>query len=148
MIATLLGVVGGPRVGAADGAPAEAEAVHAAQERYAGTWRVVAIEGDGQRTADDGRRIVVTNQADGSWTLMVDGRLAARGTNRFDPLATPAEIDIEITEGDGKGRKLLGIYEVTETTRRLCFRGDDGWRPREFVTTPGCGAVLVMFERE
>ncbi|MFM7107043.1 MAG: hypothetical protein ACKOZU_00280 [Planctomycetaceae bacterium] len=66
----------------------------------------------------------------------------------MEPLANPAEIDVEITEGDGKGGKLLGIYEVTDTRRRLCFRGEKGWRPREFSTTAGCGAVLVEFERQ
>lgn len=127
---------------------AEAEAVRQARERYAGTWKVVAIESDGNRTVRTDASMVVTNDLDGSWTLVVDGRMVNRGTSRIDPLANPPEIDIEVTEGDGKGDGLLGIYEVTETTRRLCFRGADGWRPREFATTPGCGAVLVLFERQ
>lgn len=126
----------------------ETEAVRAARVRYAGTWKVVAIESDGNRTTRDGPPIVVTNQPDGSWTMAIDGREVSRGTSRIDPLAAPAEIDIDITEGDGKGGRLLGIYEVTDTTRRLCFRGETGWRPREFSTTPGCGAVLVDFERQ
>lgn len=131
---------------AADGG--EADAVREARARYAGTWKVVSIESDGNRSAQEGRSIVVTNAPDGSWTLTVDGREVSRGTSRMDPLATPAEIDIEVTEGEGRGGTLLGIYEVTDTTRRLCFRGSDGWRPREFATTQGCGAVLVTFERK
>lgn len=127
---------------------AEEEAVRQARARYAGTWKVVAIEVNGERTAQDDRSIVVTNELDGSWILAVDGSVVNRGTSRIDPLANPPEIDIQVTEGDGKGGEMLGIYEVTETTRRVCFRGPDGWRPREFATSPGCGAVLVMFERE
>jgi len=145
----IVGLVAGWRpVSAADVAATEADAVREARARYAGTWRVVSIESDGNRSTDDARKIVVTNAADGSWTLAVDGRQTARGTSRIDPLAQPPEIDLEITEGDGAGKKLLGIYEITEKSRKLCFRGEDGWRPREFATTPGSGAVLVTFERQ
>lgn len=153
MKSTVAGIVAAVILGvtmAVGAAPTEeADAVREARERYAGTWRVVAIESDGNRTAaDEARPIVVTNEPDGSWTMAVEGRTVSRGTSRIDPLASPPEIDIEITEGDGKGGTLLGIWEVTETSRRLCFRGAGGWRPREFATTAGCGAVLVVFERQ
>lgn len=115
---------------------------------YAGSWRVVTIEADGSPQDARDRRIVVVNHEDGSWTLAVDGREVSSGTSRMDPLATPPEIDLEITAGEGAGTTLLGIYELTGDRRRLCFRGVDGWRPREFVTAPGSKAVLVAFERE
>lgn len=143
----VMAILAGAFRAAADPPAPEAEAVRAARERYAGTWKAVAIEADGNR-APPAAAIVVTNLPDGSWVMVVDGREASRGTSRMDPLATPAEIDVEITEGDGKGGRLLGIYEVTETRRRLCFRGESGWRPRAFATTAGCGAVLVEFERQ
>lgn len=142
----LCGWAVGSAASAADGA--EADAIREARSRYAGTWKVVAVESNGDRKTEEGRAIVVTNEPDGTWTLSVDGRAVSRGTSRIDPLANPSEIDIEITEGEGKGGEWRGIYEVTETSRRLCFRGSDGWRPREFATAPGCGAVLVLFERQ
>lgn len=153
----IVGLVGGSLVGAAVGLPAaavvaavsaEADAIREARQRYAGTWRVVTVEAGGNRLPDDDRPVVVTNAVDGSWTITVDGQETARGTSRIDPLASPPEIDIDITGGDGAGGRWLGIYEVGDTTRRLCFRGGDGWRPRDFTTAPGCGAVLVTFERQ
>lgn len=137
-----------PAAAVAEAADTEEQAVQAARSRYAGTWRVASIEVNGNRTPDDGRRIIVTNRNDGSWVMSVDGAEVSRGTSRIDPLAQPPEIDLDITEGEGQGKKLLGIYEVTGKTRRLCFRGEDAWRPREFRTTSGCGAILVGFERE
>ena len=115
---------------------------------YAGTWRVVTIEADGSEQDARDRRIVVVNHEDGSWTLSVDGRELSSGVSRMDPLATPPEIDLEVTAGDGAGTTLLGIYELDGDRRRLCFRGADEWRPREFATSPGSKAVLVGFERE
>jgi len=114
---------------------------------YAGTWKIVAIESDGEVKPGDARRVIVVNHADGTWAMTVDGLETNRGESRIDPLASPREIDIEITAGDGNGKVLQGIYEVTETRRRLCFRGEQGWRPREFRTQPGDGAVFVTFEK-
>lgn len=116
--------------------------------RYAGTWRVVSIEANGETNSDDSRTILVENRPDGSWALTVDGREIASGTNKLDPLAVPKEIDIEITAGDGSGTILRGIYDIDDDSRRLCFRGGNGWRPREFSATAGSDSVLVVFERQ
>jgi uncharacterized protein (TIGR03067 family) len=126
-----------------------AEQAEVARDRalYAGTWKIVAIESDGETKPGDTRRVIVVNHADGTWAMSVDGLETNRGESRIDPLADLPEIDIEITSGEGKGKVLQGIYEVTETRRRLCFRGEQGWRPREFRTQPGDGAVLVTFEK-
>jgi uncharacterized protein (TIGR03067 family) len=116
--------------------------------RYAGTWRVVSIEANGETNSDDNRTILVENRPDGSWMLTADGREIASGTNTLDPLAVPKEIDIEITAGDGAGTILRGIYEIDGKSRRLCFRGGNGWRPREFSAAAGSDSVLVVFERQ
>lgn len=116
--------------------------------RYAGTWRVVSIEANGETNTDDNRTILVENRPDGSWKLLVDGREIASGTNKLDPLAVPKEIDIEITAGDGSGTILRGIYDIDQNSRRLCFRGGNGWRPREFSAAAGSDSVLVVFERQ
>jgi uncharacterized protein (TIGR03067 family) len=125
------------------------EQVEVARDRalYAGTWKIVAIESDGETKPDDARRMVVVNHADGTWTMTVDGLETNRGESQIDPLADPPEIDIKITAGDGKGNVLKAIYDLSETRRLLCFRGEQGWRPREFRTQPGDGAVLVTFEK-
>ena len=118
------------------------------REQYAGTWRVVSIEANGDVSREDQRTILVKNHSDGSWILTVDGREVSRGTSTMDPLAVPKEIDLEITAGDGTGSILKGIYELGEKTRRLCFRGGNGWRPREFSGAAGSDSVLIVFERQ
>lgn len=139
-----------PQAAAAEPSPCEAEETSAAsdRERYAGIWRVVSIEANGDVSREDQRTILVENRPDGSWILTVDGREVSRGTSTMDPLAVPKEIDLEITAGDGTGSILKGIYEVGEKTRRLCFRGGNGWRPREFSGAAGSDSVLILFERQ
>jgi len=154
-IATTAGVsqADPPAVGgrSAVGLPTEAgdrdEAIRRDRHRYAGTWRVTAIEADGKPAADD-RDIVVVNAADGTWRLLVDGVQINAGKSSIDPTATPAEIDLEVTEGDGTGNTLRGIYAFpADDVRVLCFRGGDGWRPQEFAAPQNSGAILVHFER-
>lgn len=146
LVATAV-LAAGERGTAQEAAASEQADVARDRALYAGRWKIVAIESDGEAKPGDAREVIVENRADGTWTMAVDGLEVNRGESRIDPLADPPEIDIEITSGDGKGKVLQGIYEVTETRRRLCFRGEQGWRPREFRTQPGDGAVLVTFEK-
>jgi uncharacterized protein (TIGR03067 family) len=151
LVTMLLLALSAPRYGAAADPSAAAEQdspISADRKQYAGTWRVVSIEADGEVSADETRSILVDNDPDGTWTLTVDGREVSRGTSTIDPLAVPKEIDLEITAGDGSGSTLKGIYEVGEKTRRLCFRGGNGWRPREFSGAAGSDSVLIVFERQ
>lgn len=136
------------RVGAQDEPSAEAESLARARAAYAGTWKLVAVESNGDRQPQDAREILVVNRLDGSWMLTIDGDEVSSGQSRMDPLANPPEIDLEFTGGEGKGQKLLAIYEVTDRRRVLCFRDDKGWRPREFRTQVGDGAVLLEFEKQ
>lgn len=138
---------GGP-VGDGEEPSAEEAAVSRARAIYAGTWRLVAVESNGDLQPQDSREILVVNRLDGSWTLTIDGDDVSSGQSRMDPLANPPEIDLEFTDGEGRGQRLLAIYELMGRRRMLCFRDDKGWRPREFRTQVGDGAVLLTFEKQ
>jgi uncharacterized protein (TIGR03067 family) len=124
---------------------AEDDAVRADLSRFSGAWRIVAIEANGER-GDNRREILVNYDVDGNWSLTVDRGAGSRGSVRIDPLAVPKEIDVSITEGDGTGAELRGIYEVGDKTLRICLRGEQGWRPREFQSREG--ALMLFFERQ
>lgn len=124
---------------------ADDEGVRADLARFSGAWRVVGIEANGER-GENRREILVTYDGDGHWSLTVDGNAGSRGTVRLDPLAAPKEIDVSIADGDGKGAELRGIYEVGDKSLRICLRGEQGWRPREFQSRDG--ALMLFFERQ
>jgi uncharacterized protein (TIGR03067 family) len=91
-----------------------------------GTWQAVSIEADGTLSQpEDVAKITVVNAGDGGWTVMVGGKLVARGTNELAPWSVPKGIDFVVAE-DANGpvtenRRHLGIYELESNTRRLCF---------------------------
>jgi len=114
-----------------------------------GTWRVVALEVDGNKVAEDvAKKLTVVNGSDGTWSLRSGDEEANKGTSTSDPTKKPQTIDFTITEGNGKGDQCLGIYELGEKTRKLCFPTTGKERPTEFSSAPGSGHILVTFERE
>ncbi len=129
-------------------ADAKQEAIDRDHALTKGTWRIVTLVVNGNTVnEDDARKITVVNGAQGEWEILVDGNRMMRGTSTIDPTTTPKEIDATVTEGDGLGRKTLGIYETGEKTRRVCYAAAERSRPGEFTSDPGSERTLVVFER-
>lgn len=74
----------------------------------------------------------------------------ARGTNELKPWSVPKAIDFTVVadaDGPVTERRHEGIYELSQTTRRLCFAPPGAERPASFAAPRGSGLVLVTFER-
>jgi uncharacterized protein (TIGR03067 family) len=128
---------------------AKDEAIKKDRKLIEGTWRIVALEINGNKSSDeDAKKLTVVNGPDGTWTILSEGKEVAQGTNSFDPTRQPKTIGFTITEGGGKGNVHLGIYELGEKSRKLCFAPPGKDRPTEFTSTPGSEHILVTFERE
>jgi uncharacterized protein (TIGR03067 family) len=124
------------------------DAIRKDRLRIAGTWLVTSLNLDGQLARDeDARKLQVVNGTDGTWKLLSEGQEVARGISTFDPTRKLKTIDFTITEGGGQGNRHLGIYELGETTRRLCFAAPGRERPTDFSSKPGSEQILVTFER-
>jgi uncharacterized protein (TIGR03067 family) len=127
----------------------KAEAVKKEQKQLEGTWKVVSVEVNGNKaTEEDARKLTVVNGPDGIWCLRSDGIEISKGTNVLDPAKSPKTIDFTPTNGEGAGSLYVGIYELGEKTRKLCFAPPGKERPTEFKSTPDSEHILVLFERE
>jgi uncharacterized protein (TIGR03067 family) len=128
---------------------AKEEAIKKDRNQIKGTWRVIALEINGNKTSEeDARKLTVINGSDGTWSLHSEGQEICKGTSTIDPTRKPKTIDFTITEGQGQGNQHVGIYELGQKTRKLCFVGPGKERPTEFESTPGSERILVTFERE
>jgi uncharacterized protein (TIGR03067 family) len=135
------------RIATAD--DAKDEAIGKDRKQIEGTWRAITLEVNGNKAMEeDAKKLTVVNGSDGTWSLHSKGKEISKGTSTIDPTKKPKTIDFTPTEGEGKGHKFLGIYELGEKTRKLCFAPPEKERPTEFSSTPGTGIVLVTFERE
>jgi uncharacterized protein (TIGR03067 family) len=145
----LAAVLSATMVAAALADDTKEEAIQKDRKLIAGTWRVVSLEVSGNKAADeDARKLSIVNGADGAWTLHSEGKAIAKGTSEFDPTKKLKTIDFFITEGDGKDQKFLGIYELGEKTRKLCFAPPGKERPTEFSSLASNEWVLLTLERE
>ena len=114
-----------------------------------GTWRVVALEIDGNKATDeDTKKMTVVNGSDGTWCVRSEDKDVIKGTSTFYPTQKPKMIEFTPSEGDQKGQVYLGIYELAENTRKLCFAPPGKPRPTEFSSAAGSDNILVNFERE
>jgi uncharacterized protein (TIGR03067 family) len=123
------------------------DAVKKDRKKIEGTWRATSVEIGGMKMSeDDAKKITVVNRADGSWTLLSEDKEVGKGTSTIDPSKKPKTIDLEMTS-DGTTNTHLGIYELGDKTRKLCFAPPGKPRPTEFTSGSGSEVILVTFER-
>jgi uncharacterized protein (TIGR03067 family) len=70
---------------------------------------------------EDARKLSVVNGSDGTWRLLSEGKEISKGTSTIDPTKKPKSLDFTTTEGEEKGKPYLGVYELGEKTRKMCF---------------------------
>lgn len=125
------------------------EAIKKDRKQIEGTWRVITLEINGNKASEaDARKITVVNGSDGTWSIRSEGKEISKGTSTIDPTKKLKTLNFIPTEGEGKGNQYLGIYELGEKTRKMCFAPPGKERPTEFASTPGSEHILVTFERE
>src|SRR5262249_49404205 len=114
-----------------------------------GTWKVESFKVAGQDAPDD----VVTEGTfaikDKKYTLIVKGEEAETGTFKVDPEKKPKAIDLEISSGNDKGKKQLGIYTLKGDALTFCFGfpGSDD-RPAKLESTEDSKTILLVLKRE
>jgi len=124
-------------------------AIRQERKKYEGTWRVIFLQVDGnQASDDDAKKITVVNHADGTWSIRVENKEIAKGTSEIVPTKKPKTIDFTPAEGAEKGKSFLGIYDIKENCRKICYSPSGKDRPTAFSSTPGSGSVLAIFQRE
>jgi uncharacterized protein (TIGR03067 family) len=136
---------------AADNAPSKnskkEDKANAEIEKLRGTWRVVSLEVEGRKMADNvfkGSKIVLK----GSDFTTISPGATYKGTFSVDPSAAPKTIEMNFTEGPEAGNKSLGIYELDGDTWKLCLTIGAKDRPGTFATKTGSGLALETLKRE
>lgn len=124
------------------------EATKKDRQRIEGIWQITALEIGGNKSKDeDVKKLTVINGGNGTWSVRSEGKEISRGTSTFDLTQIPKSIDFTPTEGGGKGDQFLGVYELCQNVRKLCFARPGKRRPTEFSSTLENQHILVVFER-
>jgi uncharacterized protein (TIGR03067 family) len=116
-------------------------------DKFQGTWTFIAMEQDGKEAPKPDTPQTITFEGD-KFTVKQGDKVVQAGTHKLDPTKKPKTADAKITEGDGQGNTMLGIYEVDGDTIKACFDPQGKQRPTEFKTTAGSGYMMVTIKRD
>ena len=135
-----LGLVasGGAGTRADDKADAEKEL-----KKFQGTWTFASVEAGGKEVpAAEFKGITVTFEGD-KYTVKKGDEVIQAATQKLDPSKSPKALDVTVAEGPNKGAVMLGIYEISGDTLKVCFDPEGKKRPTEFKGAPGSQTLVV-----
>ncbi len=116
-------------------------------EKFQGRWTFESSEADGKELpAAELKGFILTFEGD-KHTVKKGDELIQAGTMKLDPSKSPKAIDVTITVGPGKGTVMLGIYELSGDTLKVCFDAQGKKRPTEFKSAPGSEIFVNVHKR-
>jgi uncharacterized protein (TIGR03067 family) len=115
-------------------------------KKMQGSWKPVAAELGGKPFPDEVLKTMKLVLTDGKYTVTV-GKQTDEGTVRLDPAKEPRAMDIVGTRGPNQGKTIPAIYELTDTTLRVCYDLSGKTRPKEFKTRADTQMFLVEYKR-
>jgi uncharacterized protein (TIGR03067 family) len=112
-------------------------------KKIQGTWRFTELSGV---PADQLKELTITFKGD-KFTLRNGDEVVQWATHKFDSSTKPGHFDAVITEGIGKDKTMLGIFELKGDTIRFCF-GVGKERPTSFTAKENQMSATVKREKK
>jgi uncharacterized protein (TIGR03067 family) len=116
--------------------------------RLQGTWLLVQGDRDGEKLSDEALGQTRSCTFRGNTFTQGTGDNAERGRCKSNGNARPKTIDFTFTDGPRKGQNLLGIYELSHDTFKVCWSLAGKTRPANFTTRPGSNRLLLVWQRQ
>jgi uncharacterized protein (TIGR03067 family) len=129
------------------GAEPPADAVKKDLAQLEGDWAMVSGERDGQALPEEYVKTATRVAKDQVSTVTIGGMVVMKSKYTIDPSKKPKAIDFEAVEGEAKGSKLHGIYELDGDTLKFCLAPADKDRPTEFTAKEGSGRTMSVWKR-
>ena len=117
-------------------------------KKLQGTWKFTAQVMDGkERPADELKDLKITFAGD-KFTVREGDKVVQAGTHKFNVAKKPIQVDAQITEGEGKGSTMLGIYEMKGDMVKVCFDPQGKERPTSFTAKEGQFSAVIQREKK
>jgi uncharacterized protein (TIGR03067 family) len=119
-------------------------------DRLQGTWRMVDAEYDGERNPNEAKNYSWEFRVD-QYTINCKGHFEENWVVEVNSSRHPKTIDGTGTETKiapiTNPKKLMGIYEVTDDSLRVCYDLTGNSRPDKFQAAKGSRWVVYFFKR-
>jgi uncharacterized protein (TIGR03067 family) len=115
--------------------------------KFQGTWTFESSETGGKKLpARELKGLILTFEGD-KHTVKKGDKVIQVGTQKLDPSRSPKTIDVTIAEGPNKGAVMLGIYEISGDTLKVCFDPEGKKRPTELKSASGSQIFVNVHKR-
>lgn len=115
--------------------------------KIVGTWAGVSGVADGKKLSGDefaSLKLVVTIKEDGKYSVSVMGNSVEAGTYKVDGAKKPAHIDLQITDGNDKGKTQVGLLKLEGDLLTVAFaKGGSKERPKNFDGGEGIEVTVL-----
>ena len=112
-------------------------------KKFQGAWTFESSETGGKKLqADELKGLIVTFEGN-KHTVKKDDKVIQVGTQKLDASKSPKTIDVTLTEGPSKGAVILGIYEISGDTLKVCFDPEGKKRPTQLTSASGSETLVV-----
>jgi uncharacterized protein (TIGR03067 family) len=116
-------------------------------KKFEGAWTFETVEAGGKELpAAEFKGMTVAFEGD-KYSVKKGDEVIETATLKLDPSQSPKTFDSTVTEGPNKGTVILGIYEISGDTLKVCFDPEGKKRPTEFKTASGSQTTLVVHKR-
>lgn len=116
-------------------------------KKFQGTWTFESVEAGGkEQPAAEFKGMTVIFEGD-KHTVKKGDEVIQVGTQKLDPSKSPKTLDVTMVEGPNKGAVLLGIYEISGDTLKVCFDPEGKKRPTEFKSASGSQIFVAVHKR-
>lgn len=125
--------------GAASSSPAggDKDSGAAVLKKIQGTWKFIAHEMNGKAATPEELAKMTINFKGNKWTVRDGDKVVQAGTHKFNPTKNRGQVDAVVTEGEGKGSTMLGIYEMKGNKMAVCFDPKGKERPTSLKAKEG-----------
>ena len=116
-------------------------------DKLQGTWIFLSLEVEGAKLPEamlNGSKIIIKSDNFKS----ISAGITYEGKLKIDVSKSPKTLDLIFTDGPEKGRRSLGIFELTGDNLKICLSLAGSTRPTEFASKQGSGFAFETLKRE
>ena len=114
------------------------------REKFQGTWIVEAATKSGKsETGEKLAHLRVVVEGD-NFILKIGDKDAEKSTITLDPAKMPKALDLQTAAPATEKRPVLGIYELSGDTLKLCWRKNGKERPTDFEPKAEDRDLVIM----
>lgn len=112
-----------------------------------GTWTITSVVRNENPLPDDRLKNARFLFRGERFVQELGERTLAKGTFHLDSESDPQTIDLTMSQGEDKGKTILGIFRRDGDVLTICGAGPGGERPTEFAARDGSGHTLITCQR-